>query len=87
MSFRLAPLWPSTSDAVEAADRAEQTLVRRALLLAAMLNITGCHTGRPSFMTRVEEDCSAGDEWACDLLNTLRRSRREREGEMRRDAD
>ena len=33
--------------------------------------IAGCQPHRPDFMTRVRQDCAAGDRWACDLLDGL----------------
>jgi hypothetical protein len=43
---------------------------RTVLLFALMIN-AGCHARRPDFMTRVRQDCSAGEQWACDLLDAL----------------
>ena len=43
----------------------------RALILFVLLLVAGCQHGRPDFMTRVMEDCAAGDQWACDLLDSL----------------
>jgi hypothetical protein len=45
----------------------------RAILLIVLMTIAGCHARRPGFMTRVREDCAAGQQWACDLLDTLSR--------------
>ena len=44
----------------------------RALILFVLLLIAGCQHRRPDFMTRVMEDCAAGDRWACDLLRLPR---------------
>jgi hypothetical protein len=41
------------------------------ILLLVVTITAGCHTRRPDFMTRVREDCSAGEQWACDLLDAL----------------
>jgi hypothetical protein len=41
--------------------------------LVVLLAVAGCHTQRPGFMTRVREDCAAGQQWACDLINELNR--------------
>ena len=39
------------------------------LLIVTLLTIAGCQPHhRPDYMTRVGEDCAAGDQWACDLL-------------------
>ena len=43
----------------------------RSLLLVTLLAVGGCQPHRPSFLSRVREDCARGDRWACDLLNTL----------------
>jgi hypothetical protein len=43
----------------------------RRLLLVALLTLGGCQPHRPSFLSRVREDCASGDQWACDLLDTL----------------
>lgn len=45
----------------------------RAILLIVLMVIAGCHARRPDFMTRVQEDCAAGNLWACDLLDALSR--------------
>jgi hypothetical protein len=45
--------------------------VWRAILLITVLAIAGCHGRRPDFMTRVQEDCLAGQQWACDLTASL----------------
>jgi hypothetical protein len=37
----------------------------------ALMMIAGCHARRADFMTRVREDCSTGEQWACDLLDSL----------------
>jgi hypothetical protein len=47
----------------------------RAILLIGVIIIAGCHSRRPDFLTRVNEDCTAGDQWACDLLDALRHSK------------
>jgi hypothetical protein len=43
----------------------------RSVLLITVLAIAGCHGRRPDFMTRVQEDCLAGQQWACDLIASL----------------
>jgi hypothetical protein len=45
--------------------------VWRTILLIVLMIIAGCHARRPDFMTRVRQDCAAGDQWACDLLDSL----------------
>jgi hypothetical protein len=45
-----------------------------ALLLILLAVLAGCQQSRPDFMTRVQEDCAAGDAWACGLLDALARS-------------
>jgi hypothetical protein len=47
----------------------------QAMLLAAILSIAGCQARRPSFMTRIREDCIAGDQWSCNLLDAFSRSK------------
>jgi hypothetical protein len=46
-------------------------LMWRTILVPAVLVIGGCHVRRVDFMTRVQEDCLAGQQWACDLINSL----------------
>jgi hypothetical protein len=41
------------------------------MLLIVLLVMVGCQPARPSFLTRVREDCAGGDRWACDLLDSL----------------
>jgi hypothetical protein len=43
------------------------------IALIVLMTIVGCHARRPGFMTRVREDCTAGQQWACDLLDALSR--------------
>jgi hypothetical protein len=43
----------------------------RPIILIAVLVIAGCHAFQPDFMTRVREDCSVGQQWACDLIASL----------------
>jgi hypothetical protein len=43
----------------------------RGILLVTFLAVVGCQPRRPDFMSRVREDCAAGDRWACDLLDRL----------------
>ena len=47
------------------------------LLLIAALTLTGCATRRPDFLARVQQDCLAGDQWACGLINSLQDRRPE----------
>jgi hypothetical protein len=39
--------------------------------MIALMFITGCNSRRPDFMTRVQEDCAAGDSWACELVDAI----------------
>lgn len=41
--------------------------------LIVLIAVAGCHASRPDFMTRVSEDCAAGDMWACELIDALNR--------------
>ena len=64
------------------------------ILLCLLLSLAGCggpsrpppsfaprvEPGRTSFLTRVHNDCLAGHQWACDMLNDLARGLREKEG-------
>jgi hypothetical protein len=43
------------------------------IVLVVLLAVAGCHAQRPSFVSRVREDCAAGQQWACDLLDELSR--------------
>ena len=43
----------------------------QAVMLIVLTIIAGCHVRRPDFITRVQEDCAAGNLWACDLLDGL----------------
>jgi hypothetical protein len=45
--------------------------VRSVALLIALMSVAGCHSRRPDFLVRVREDCTAGDKWACNLLDAL----------------
>jgi hypothetical protein len=42
--------------------------VWRAILMVVSMTMVGCQARRPDFVTRVQENCVAGDQWACDLL-------------------
>src|SRR3954463_12429570 len=46
----------------------------RVLILFVLL-LVACQHRRADFMTRVMEDCTTGDQWACDLLNSLAKDR------------
>ena len=46
----------------------------RTVLLIVVLVVAGCHSRRPDFMTRVQEDCLAGQQWACDLIVSLHKA-------------
>ena len=41
------------------------------ILLVALVAVGGCQPYRPSFLSRVREDCARGDRWACGLLDSL----------------
>jgi hypothetical protein len=42
------------------------------MVLTMIILIAACERSRPpSFMSRVQEDCTNGDQWACDLLTSL----------------
>jgi hypothetical protein len=46
--------------------------VLRTIVLIVLVVVAGCHHARrPDFMTRVREDCGAGRQWACDLIDAL----------------
>jgi hypothetical protein len=42
-------------------------------MLIVLMIMSGCQTQHPDFMTRVQEDCAAGDHWACNLIGSLGR--------------
>jgi len=46
-----------------------------AVLTVAMLTLANCAPRRPDFTARVEQDCAAGDQWACHLIDALRHPR------------
>jgi hypothetical protein len=42
------------------------------IVLTIIILIAACAQSRPpSFLTRVREDCTNGDQWTCDLLTSL----------------
>ena len=43
----------------------------RSVLLVTLIAVGWCQPHRPSFLARVREDCAAGDQWACGLLDSL----------------
>ena len=46
----------------------------RVALLFVVLSFAGCQAPhRPDFLTRVIQDCAAGQQWACELLDALSR--------------
>jgi hypothetical protein len=45
----------------------------RAILVIGLIALSGCNARRPTFITRVRQDCAAGQQWACDLLDVLSR--------------
>jgi hypothetical protein len=47
--------------------------LRLSIAFIVLMAVAGCHAQRPGFMTRVREDCAAGQQWACDLLDELSR--------------
>jgi hypothetical protein len=51
--------------------RRRLTTFRWRVLLILSMQLGGCRHDRPDFLTRVREDCIAGDKWACDLLDSL----------------
>jgi hypothetical protein len=52
----------------------------RSALVVTLLALLGCQPRRPDFLTRVREDCAAGDQWACDLIEALRHPQPARDG-------
>jgi hypothetical protein len=46
-----------------------------AVLTVAMLTLVNCAPRRADFTARVEQDCAAGDQWACHLIDALRHPR------------
>lgn len=62
--------------------------------LCVILSLAGCggpgrpasfrprvESGRPSFLTRVHDDCVAGQRWACEMLNDLSKGLRDRDAQ------
>ena len=50
------------------------------IILTMILLVAACERNRPpSFLTRVQEDCANGDQWACDLLASLSNAARTRQ--------
>jgi hypothetical protein len=45
----------------------------QAVMLIVLTIIAGCDARRPGFIPRMQQDCAAGDQWACDLVDTLSR--------------
>jgi hypothetical protein len=45
----------------------------RTLILLVLFLIAACQNRRPEFMSRVSEDCTAGDPWPAICLNLLRK--------------
>ena len=56
--------------------------ISRTILLGLLLLLASCETRRPSFLTRVHEDCVHGDPWACGLLASLAQARSERSADV-----
>jgi hypothetical protein len=50
--------------------------------LGLLLVLASCEAQRPSFLTRVHEDCVNGDPWACGLLTSLAQARTERSADV-----
>jgi len=53
----------------------------RAAVLVLLL-LAGCQNTRPTFLTRVHEDCLSGDRWACDLLKSLARAKQQHDSDV-----
>jgi hypothetical protein len=50
------------------------------MVLTMSILIAACERSRPpSFMSRVQEDCTNGDDWACDLLTSLSKAAQARQ--------
>ena len=50
------------------------------VLTVIILIAAACERNRsPSFLTRIQEDCANGDQWACDLLTSLSKAARARQ--------
>jgi hypothetical protein len=82
--FRRRSIWPgraNTDYASPAVEKAAPQLLRYALAVT-LLALLGCQPRRPDFLTRVREDCAAGDQWACDLIEALRHPQPARDGKF-----
>ena len=66
----LAPSTPSRLHAMATISK-RKAAREITIMLVTLLAIAGCQPHRPDFMTRVRQDCAAGDRWACDLLDGL----------------
>ena len=50
------------------------------MVLTMVILIAACERSRPpSFMGRVQEDCTNGDQWACDLLTSFSKAAQARQ--------
>jgi len=56
--------------------------ISRIMCFGLLLFLASCETQRPSFLTRVHEDCVHGDSWACGLLTSLAQARSERSADF-----
>ena len=68
------------AEMIAAATQANAAISRTILL--GLLLLASCEAQRPSFLTRVHEDCVHGDAWACGLLTSLAQARSERSADF-----
>jgi hypothetical protein len=46
----------------------------QAVMLIVLTIIGGCDARRPDFISRIQQNCAAGDQWACNLVDALSRT-------------
>ena len=68
------------AETIAAAIQSNVAILRTILL--GLLLLASCQAQRPSFLTRVHEDCVHGDPWACGLLTSLAQARSERSADF-----
>lgn len=51
----------------------------QAVMLIVLTIIAGCDARRPDFISRIQQNCAAGDQWACNQVDALSRPMPEEE--------
>jgi len=65
-----------------AAANQSNVAISRTIWFGLLLLLASCEAQRPTFLTRVHEDCVHGDPWACHLLTSLAQARSERSADF-----